>query len=257
LGGLHERNDSGSGGKTNSYPQHSINQREVTISMSSQKFRGIAGLPLSRRAVRILKDGGIYAHSLLSVEHQELAKRYVIRGVESGGSGGDVGRYVTFAGVQGEPLECLHPIETIAVNGLHAVVISNAMLRADMLRKGRTYELLITHHWLGSATDGQKPRLECEIVFRGIHGRLELDLHRKDKAQAGRVVPAFYSLAGEEIALPNKFVGLVRAATRGVNCAGCSHTHYLRKPHPLGPSELNDSVKHNVADSEIHETLAS
>src|SRR5579864_2751790 len=224
--------------------------------MRVQNFAGVMGLPLARRALRTLRELGVYAHPLLSVEHQELAKRYVIRGLESGGSVGDVGRYVTFAGENGEPLDYLHPIETIAVNGLHAVVISNAMLRADMLRKGRTYELLITHHWLGSATDGQKPRLECEIVFRGIHGRLELDLHRKDKAQAGRVVPAFYSLAGEEIALPNKFVGLVRAATRGVNCARCSHTHYLRKPHPLGPSKLNDSVNRDVAGSEIPETLA-
>src|SRR5215467_4281904 len=121
--------------------------------MSGQKFTGVAGLPLSRRAVRILKDAGIYAHSLLSVEHQELAKRYVIRGLESGGSVGDVGRYVTFAGENGEALEYLHPVETIAVNGLHAVVISNVLLRADMLRKGRTYELLITRHWLASATD--------------------------------------------------------------------------------------------------------
>ena len=83
--------------------------------MSGQKFTGVAGLPLSRRGVRILKDGGIYVHSLLSVEHQELAKRYVIRGLESGGSVGDVGRYVTFADEDGEPLEYLHPIETIAV----------------------------------------------------------------------------------------------------------------------------------------------
>ena len=49
--------------------------------MSGQEFRGIAGLALSRRAVRTLKEAGIYAHSLLSVEHQELAKRYVIRGL--------------------------------------------------------------------------------------------------------------------------------------------------------------------------------
>jgi len=62
--------------------------------MSRHKFTGTLGLPLTRRAIRILKEGGIYAHSLLSVEHQELAKRYVIRGLESGGSVGDVGRYV-------------------------------------------------------------------------------------------------------------------------------------------------------------------
>jgi hypothetical protein len=234
-----------------------MNPKEVTISMRGQKFAGVLGLPLARRALRTLRERGVYAHSLLSVEHQELAKRYVIRGLESGGSVGDVGRYVTFAGENGEPLDYLHPVETIAVNGLHAVVISNSMLRADMLRKGKTYELLITRHWLSFATNGTKPRLECEIVFRGIHGRLELDLTAKDKAQAGGVAPTFYSLAGEESAIPNKFLGLVRAATRGVNCSGCSHMHYLRKPHPLGPSKLNDSVKHDVADSEIPETLAS
>ena len=225
--------------------------------MSGQRFTGVLGLPLARRAVRTLRERGVYAHSLLSVERQQLAERYVIRGLESGGSAGDVGRYVTFAGEDGEPLAYLHPVETIAVNGLHAVVIATAILRADMLRKGRTYELLITRHWLRSVADSQKPRLESEILFRGIHGRLELDLNGKDKAHAGRVVPTFYSLAGEASAIPNKFLGLVRAATRGVNCSGCSHMHYLRKPHPLGPSKLNDSVKHDVADSGIPETLAS
>jgi len=77
--------------------------------MSGQKFTGFAGLPLSRRAVRVLKDRGIFAHSLVSIEHQELAQRYVVRGLESGGSAGDVGRYVSFAGDDDEPLEFLHP----------------------------------------------------------------------------------------------------------------------------------------------------
>jgi len=224
--------------------------------MSGQKFTGVLGLPLARRAVRTLRERGVYAHSLLSVEHQQLAKRYVIRGLESGGSVGDIGRYVTFAGEDGEPLGYLHPVETIAVNGLHAVVISNSILRGDMLRKGRTYELLITRHWLSSVADGQKPGLGCEILYRGIHGRLELDLNGKEKAQAGSVVPTFYSLAGEANAIPDKLLGLVRAATRGANCSGCSHMHYLRKPHPLGPSKLNGSVKRDVTDSEIPQTVA-
>jgi hypothetical protein len=232
-------------------------QKEVTIAVSGQKFSGVLGLPLARRAVRTLRGRGVYAHSLLSVEHQQLAERYVIRGLESGGSAGDVGRYVTFAGENGEPLDYLHPVETIAVNGLHAVVISNSMLRADMLRKGKTYELLITRHWLNFVTNGPKPRMECEIVFRGIHGRLELDLTAKDETQAGRVVPTFYSLAGEESAIPEKFLALVRAATRGVNCSGCSHMHYLRKPRHLGAPKLNDSAKQETADTEIPKTLAS
>jgi hypothetical protein len=165
---------------------------------------------------------------------------------------------VTFSDENGLPLEYLHQVETIAVNGLHAVVISTAALvRADMIRKGRTYELLITRHWLSPVRDGQKPRLECEIRFRGIHGRLELDLGGKHKAQAGGVAPAFYSLAGEVIAIPDKFMPLVRAATKGVNCMGCSHVHYLRKPRPIGSPALNNSAKHEVADSEMAEVLAS
>ena len=48
-----------------------------------------------------------------------------------------------------------------------------------------------------SVANGQRPAMETEILFRGIHGRLELDLRGKDKAQAGRVAPTFYSLAGE------------------------------------------------------------
>src|SRR5437879_8646917 len=111
--------------------------------MARQKFTGTAGLTLARRAVRMLKDRGIYAHSVVSVEHQQLAQRYVLRGLESGGSAGDVGRYVTFSDEDGQPLEYLQPVEAIGVNGLHAVLISAAFVRVDMLRKGRTYELLI------------------------------------------------------------------------------------------------------------------
>ena len=202
--------------------------------MARQKFTGAAGLALARRAGRMLKDRGIYAHSVVSVEHQQLAQRYVLRGLESGGSAGDVGRYVTFAGEDGQPLECLHPVEAIGVNGLHAVVISAAFVRVDMLRKGRTYELLITRHSLSSLTNGRRPHLETGILFRGIHGRLELDLCGKDKAQAGNVAPTFYSLAGEVIAVPEKFLLLVRATTKGVNCIACTHAHYLRKPRPVG-----------------------
>ena len=203
--------------------------------MGGQKFTGAAGLALPRRAVRILKERGIFAHPLMSIEHQQLAQRYVLRGLESGGAVGDVGRYVTFAGLKGEPLEYLHPVEAIGVNGLHAVVISPEVVRVDLLRKGRTYELLLTRHSLRSAENGQRPTLDTEILFRGIHGRLELDLYGKDKAQAGRVAPTFYSLAGEPLAIPEKFLAVIRAATKAANCSNCSHTHYLRKPFPRPP----------------------
>lgn len=219
--------------------------------MSGQKFTGIAGLPLSRRAVRVLKDRGIFAHSLVSIEHQQLAQRYVVRGLESGGAAGDVGRYVSFAGDEGEPLEFLHPVEAIGVNGLHAVVISPAVIRVDMLRKGQTYELLITKH-SSSTENGRRPQLETQVLFRGIHGRLELDLSGRDKSQSGNVVPTFYSLAGEVIAIPAKFVAVIRATTKAVNCVGCSHAHYLRKPRrpPSGGQSVSDSTQEGSPGTE-------
>jgi len=113
-----------------------------------------------------------------------------------------------------------------------------------MLRKGRTYELLISRHSLSSAENGHRPQSETEVLFRGIHGRVELDLCGKDKAQASSVVPTFYSLAGEPTAIPDKFLALVRAATKGVNCIGCSHAHYLRKPRhrPVGDCAGNETA---------------
>src|SRR2546430_12148682 len=54
---------------------------------------------------RRLNDVGIIAQSQVSLEHQHLAKRYVVRGIESGGAVKDLGRYVTFCGPDGERSE--------------------------------------------------------------------------------------------------------------------------------------------------------
>lgn len=213
--------------------------------MGKTQFTGVSGLALPRRAIRVLKDLGIFAQASLSVQHQELAQRYVIRGLESGGAFGDVGRYVTFAGNEGQQLECLHPVDSIAVNGIHGIVLSPELVRVDLLRKGRTYELLITRHNFQSKENGIRPQIETEILFRGIHGRLELDLFGRDKAQAGHVAPAFFSLAGEPVIIPELFVGVVRAATKGVNCSGCSHAHYLRNPRAVKFENHNPNVPTN------------
>lgn len=220
--------------------------------MTRKLFTGATGLPLPRRAVKVLRERGIFAHALVSVEHQQLAQRYVLRGLESGGSTGDVGRYVTFAGTDGQTLECLHPVESIAVNGLHAVVIAPEVVRADVLRKDRTYELLITEHRLSSTDNGTRPQLETQVLFRGVHGRLEIDLARRDKAQAGSVIPSFYSFAGEQVTIPEKFVALVRAATHGVNCIGCTHSHYVRRPryHRVENLRTEEAANKNSVYSE-------
>jgi hypothetical protein len=112
-------------------------------------------------------------------------------------------------------------------------------VRVDMLRKDHTYELLITRHALGEPKNGSHPQLETTLLFRGIHGRIDLELWGKDKSRAGNVVPTFYSLAGEAIPIPETFLGVARAAVRGATCLRCVHSHYLRPrpsttPVPLG-----------------------
>ncbi len=198
--------------------------------MKQKRFSDVLGLRLSRQELRVLKERGIFAHSTVSLEQQHLAKRYVVRGLESGGAVGDLGRYVTFTTEDGQPIEWLHPVEAIGVNGLHAVVVAPVLVRVEMLRKGRTYELLITQHRPGATSDGKRPPLETRLLYRGIHGRLDLDLSKKDKDQAGRVLPTFYSRAGEEVGIPKRFRQALRAITGAVNCNGCSHCHYVRPP---------------------------
>src|SRR5271168_3421234 len=198
--------------------------------MKQKRFSDALGLTLSRQALRVLQERGIFAHSPVSLEHQNLARRYVVRGLESGGAAGDVGRYVTFTQEDGQPIEWLHPVEAIGVNGLHAVVVAPVLVRVEILRKGRTYELLITQHRPGLTNDGKRPPLETGLLFRGIHGRLDLDLSGKDKDKAGTVLPTFYSRAGEVVGIPKRFRPVVRAIVGAVHCEGCFHCHYVRPP---------------------------
>src|SRR5437870_12104914 len=92
--------------------------------MKSKRSRTTIRLRLPRGALRVLRERGIFAQSSVSLKHQHLAKRYVVRGVESGGAAGDVGHYVTFAREDGRPAEYFSPVETIGVNGSHAVVLA-------------------------------------------------------------------------------------------------------------------------------------
>jgi hypothetical protein len=59
-----------------------------------------------------------------------------VRGVESGGAVEEIGYYVAFAGENGEPLAWLQTLDSLAVNGLHAVVVAPVLTRIEMLRIG-------------------------------------------------------------------------------------------------------------------------
>ncbi len=112
--------------------------------MKQNGLPDVLGLRLSRQALRVLKERGIFAHSPVSLEHQHLAKRYVVRGLESGGAVGDLGRYITFAQEDGQPMEYLHPVEAIGVNGLHAVVVAPVARTSRDAALGK--DLRATHH---------------------------------------------------------------------------------------------------------------
>ena len=189
------------------------------------------GLTLSRRALRRLNEVGIFAQSQVSLEHQHMANRYVVRGIESGGAVKEIGRYVTFCGPEGEPLPYLHPIDAIGVNGVHAVVVAPVLVRIELFRAGRTCQLLITNHQPGGADHGRRPPLENRVLFRGVNGLVDLDLLRTAGDLAGRsVLPKFWSRAGEMVGIPAVFAAAVGSATKGANCVGCSHSHYLVTP---------------------------
>jgi hypothetical protein len=175
--------------------------------------------------------------------------------VESGGATDDVGYYVSFAGENGEPLPWLQTLDSLTVNGPHAVVIAPVLTRIEMLRVARTYELCITRHKPVAVETRQRPRLEAEEVFRAKHGYLSLELCGKDKELNGCVRPQFFTRSGEEVELPGGFDEAVKAATRGVNCLACSHPHFSRlvvveeeqQPRPVHKEERESAMSAEVA----------
>ena len=153
------------------------------------------------------------------------SKGPVVRGTESGGAVEHIGHYVTFAAEDGQPLEWLHPQDAIAPNQTHAVVVAPALLRVEVFRLHRNYEVAITKHTTN--TMNGKPKLVSSMVFRG-HGFLGLELWNKEKALRGAVLPTFTTRGGDEVPVPEAYQAALKAAVEGASCAGCRHSHYLQ-----------------------------
>jgi len=204
-------------------PKHSLDPREVLARQ---------GLRLPALTLKRLRSAGIYCQPSISIEHQHLAKRYILRGVESGGAVADLGAYSSFVHEQGTALGWLQRVDSVGVNGVHAVVVAPVLVRVEMLRVQRTYDLLITRHSLATSATGQRPRLESMVLFYGRRGSLEMELWGKDAAYRGTVAPVFYSRAGEIATLPAEFQNAAALITAAVCCLGCRHCHLLQ-PQPL------------------------
>jgi hypothetical protein len=130
------------------------------------------GLSLPSQTLRALEKRGIYCQPSVSIEHQHLARRYVLRGVESGGAVADMGRYCAFLNADGSPAPWLQLIDSISGNGRHAIVIAPELVRIEMLRIGHTYELAITRLLLKSEEGHTRPAIVTAPLFRGHQGIL-------------------------------------------------------------------------------------
>jgi len=190
------------------------------------------GLALPASVLRAIQKRGIYCTPGVSLEHQHLAKRYVLRGVESGGAVSDMGRACAFVSADGGPLPWLQSPDSIAVNGRHAIFLAECLVRVEMLRTVRTCELAITLHTLSHAPGRNRPEVASTLLFRGRDGVLPVDLWKDEyRALRGKLTPVFYNRAGEVLHLPQRFEEAVRKVTTAVCCVGYKHTHVGVRPN--------------------------
>ena len=205
------------------------NQEQVrTKAMNHNQILALRGLRLPAMTLKSLQSAGIYCQPSVSIEHQHLAGRYVLRGVESGGAVADLGAYCSFVDEAGRPISWLQRVDSIAVNGVHAVVVSPGLVRLQMVRVRHTYDLLITKHVLAVVDGAKRPSLQSSIVYYGRRGALEMDLHGKDSGFCGNVRPLFLSRSGEPSGLPASFEDAVARLTAAASCLGCRHPHLLQ-----------------------------
>ena len=198
--------------------------REPQNRLSRREILALRGLRLAGPVLRQLRQTGINCEPAISIEYQNLAKRYVIRGCESGGAAGQIGAYCSFVDLAGNRLEWLSRVDNVGRNGIHAVVIAPALVRIHMFRDARTCDLLITSHELKSQGESRRPRLENTIVFHGVAGTLPPS---QDTA-AHEQLPAFYTSGGEVLLIPERFRDAVQSVVDASRCVGCHHSHILK-----------------------------
>lgn len=215
-----------------SQPRMDARSSEAAI-LARQGLR-LPGVVLTR-----LRSARIYCQPTVSIEYQQVARRYVLRGVESGGAVRDLGAYTGFVDEHGAASAWLQRVDSIAVNGVHAIVVAQVLIRLEMVRIERTYDLLITRHSLTETKNGTRPLLESSILFYGRRGGLEMELWGKDAAFSGTVCPVYYTRSGEKVTLPVGFEHAIAQMTGAVCCCGCHHCHLLR-PKVIGsdPSKV-------------------
>jgi hypothetical protein len=180
----------------------------------------LRGLRLPSPALKQLREAGIYCKPAISIEYQQLAKRYVIWGRESGGAVARLGAYCGYVGTNGEPLDWLARVNSVGRNGVHATVIAAHLVRIHVFRNEEKCEVLITRHELIAKETGRRPTLESDVIFHGINGAVV----------AETLLPEFRSRVGDPISVPVLFREAVKNAVAGAYTIGCCGPHLLLPP---------------------------
>ena len=202
------------------------NPSETRALSSGASSQPLHGLSLPSATLQALQRRGIYCTPGVTVEHRHLAKRYVLRGVESGGAVADMGRFCAYLSADGLPLPWLQTIDSLAVNGRHAIILAESLVRVEMLRMIRTCELSISLHALSLQFGKTRPEITSKSMFRGHDGFLPLELWREEhRTLRGQLAPVFYTRSGEPMEFPRRFEEAIRKITSAVCCIGCKHTH--------------------------------
>jgi hypothetical protein len=183
--------------------------------------KDVARLVLPKPMMRRLEASGIYCQTWVTAEKQARCNRWVLRGVESGGSTRELGRYISFFAEDGSRLPWLQKLDRIGSNGVHAVVVGAGLISVEMSRVGQTYQLLVARHRLENDAAGKRPRVESAAIFRGIDGQLPPGLLKQGFA------PEFFSRGGEVKPIPELLMEAVKTVTAGVSCVNCRHCHGL------------------------------
>jgi hypothetical protein len=196
--------------------------------VKESRFATIArrGLLLPAETREQIRATGIRCRPQLEIVYQQQSKLWKLRGEESGGAVELLGHYVGFVDNRGNSIPWLQRVQNFIPNGTHAIIVTSGLVRVEVFRYEKTYDLLITRHWL-EGDGNRRPDLRSAILFLGRNGSLETELWGRDSVFRGAAMPRFYQRSGEPGGPDSIWAESVMKATEGACCPGCRHSHLL------------------------------
>lgn len=179
----------------------------------------IRGLRIPAGKLRKIRNYGIECEPAITNKVPHLC------GIESGGAVIPIGFYCGYVASDGRPLFWRQDLESsVSRNQKHASVAAPILVRVQVFRDQKNYELLITKHEMGFDNTPSH-----SLILRA-RGHLALELWGQDSKQNGIACPSFRDTNGHPVEIPATYHPAVLEAVAGSNCVGCRHTHLSMKP---------------------------